>query len=156
MSGSYTSPTPEPVASRTADLGPRFGARLIDSLIFGAVALIVTFGVVTDLSDTQGATIAGVIVTLAHFAYHALMESSSGATIGKRLLKIRVVAADGSPPSLEAAAKRNAWLLLGLIPATIGTLLSVGVAIAIAVTINNDDHRRGAHDKFADTGVMTA
>jgi uncharacterized RDD family membrane protein YckC len=134
----------------TAGLGVRIGARLLDGLIVGLPASIV-LGLIFRLNTTSW--IVSGIVSLLWFGYFVLMESNQGATIGKRLLNLRVVGADGQPPSMEQAAKRNVWMLIGLIP-LIGGLLGFVAVIAIIVTISSNADNRGIHDQFAETAVM--
>lgn len=98
--------------------------------------------------------IGNALFSLAWFGYYVYFESSTGATLGKKLLNIRVVAADGTPPSMEAAAKRNIWMLFGLVP-IIGGIAGFIAVIVIAVTINSQPANRGKHDEFADTAVMS-
>ncbi|MEN8165786.1 MAG: RDD family protein, partial [Acidobacteriota bacterium] len=116
-----------------AELMPRFLARLIDSIIIMVVMLPISFiaGIGMGI-DSIGFSI---VMTLLVIAYFAFMESSQGQTVGKMLLKVKTVAPDGGKPSLEAALKRNAWYLLGIIP-FIGGLAQLAVVIYIAVTIS--------------------
>jgi uncharacterized RDD family membrane protein YckC len=135
----------------TAGLGARIGARILDGLIVGLPASII-LGLVFRLNTTSW--IASAIVSLLWFGYFVLMESNRGATVGKGLLNLRVVGADGQPPSIEQAAKRNVWMLIGLIPTFLGGLLSFAAVIAIIVTISSNAANRGIHDQFAETAVM--
>ncbi|GAA2010399.1 RDD family protein [Nocardioides kribbensis] len=146
-----------------AGLLERFLARLIDGVLMGIVSFIIgmVFGgnvVATDGTDGQSyaaaaaATLLGVIVNLAYFGF---LESSRGATLGKQLLKLRVVAPEGGNPTLATAVKRNIFLafgLAGLVPflGIIGSLATLVAVIVIAVQINGDKaQRQGWHDKFA-------
>jgi uncharacterized RDD family membrane protein YckC len=159
--GANEGPGPAPMGqptgppASTAGLGARFGARLLDVLIIGIPASIVfslagigglgTFGMRGWISSA--------IVSVLWFGYYVYFESTTGATLGKKLLNLRVVAADGNPPSTEAAAKRNVWMLFGLVP-ILGDLASLVAVIVIAVTISSNEFNRGKHDEFAGTGVM--
>jgi uncharacterized RDD family membrane protein YckC len=134
----------------TAGLGARIGARILDVLIVGIPAGII-LSIIFRLNTTGW--IVSAVVSLLWFGYFVLMESNRGATIGKGLLNLRVVGADGQPPSIEQAAKRNVWMLFGLIP-LIGGLISFIAVIAIIVTISTDAANRGYHDQFAETAVM--
>jgi uncharacterized RDD family membrane protein YckC len=136
----------------TATLGVRIGARLLDFLLVGIPASILlallgfgTYGVDNWLSNA--------IISVLWFGYFVWFESSSGATVGKKLLNLHVVVADGSHPSLEVAAKRNIWMLFGLIP-LVGGILSLVAIIVILVTISSNPQSRGYHDTFAGTAVM--
>lgn len=107
-------------------------------------------------SADAGDLIAGVITTLLGFAYFVWLESTRGQTVGKMALGFRVVGPDGATPSTEVAAKRNAWLLVSLIP-FLGGIIQLVIAIVIGVTIGSDSFKRGWHDNFAGgTAVVRA
>jgi uncharacterized RDD family membrane protein YckC len=153
MGGAPTGPT-SGVPASTAGLGVRIGARILDALLVGIPASIVLaiiglgtggFGMDNWLSSA--------VISLLWFGYFVWFESNSGATLGKKLLNLRVVVADGSNPSLEEAAKRNVWMLFGLVP-WVGGLISLVAVIVIIVTISSNTDSRGMHDTFAGTAVM--
>ena len=81
-------------------------------------------------------------------AYFALMESSSGQTLGKMLLGLRTEGPGGGKPTMEQALKRNAWYGLAVIP-FLGGLAQLAAIIYIAVTISNSANKVGWHDTFA-------
>jgi uncharacterized RDD family membrane protein YckC len=149
------SPPPEAGVSGTAGLGGRFGARLLDGLIVGIPAslLLGLAGIGVGGGLALDGWLFGAITSLLWFGYYVYFESTSGATLGKKLLNLRVVSADGSPPSTEAAAKRNVWMLFGLVP-ILGGIAQLVAVIVIAVTISSGAHNRGKHDEFAGTGVL--
>lgn len=97
---------------------------------------------------------------IAGFAYFVLLETSNGATLGKQVLGLRVVGESGAAPvATEASARRNAWMLIGIlsgIPVVgfLASLASLGIVIAIAVTLNGDARKQGVHDKFGGTLVL--
>lgn len=143
------------VFAGTASLGTRIGARLLDVLIVAIPATILlgilgfgTYGVLDS-----GSWIGSAITSLLWFGYFVLMESNRGSTLGKQILNLKVISANGAPPSTEEAAKRNIWMLFGLVP-LIGGLASLVAVIVIMVTISSDQHNRGYHDTFAGTAVM--
>jgi uncharacterized RDD family membrane protein YckC len=140
----------------TAGLGSRFAARLLDGLIIG-LPLTILFAIIGMGTGGLGLEnwLGGAIFTLLWLGYYAYFESTTGATLGKKLVNIRVVAANGTSPSMEAAVKRNAWMLLGLLP-FVGWLLQLIAVIVIAVTISSNEYNRGKHDEIADTGVMAS
>jgi uncharacterized RDD family membrane protein YckC len=138
----------------TAGLGVRIGARILDFLLVGIPALLLlTLLGLGGLGLGTDRWLGGAILTALWFGYFVWFESNSGATVGKKLLNLRVVVADGSHPSLEVAAKRNVWMLFGLVP-WIGGLLSLIAVIVIIVTISSNPDSRGKHDEFAGTAVM--
>jgi uncharacterized RDD family membrane protein YckC len=143
------------VPASTAGLGVRIGARLLDALLVGLPAAIVLglLGFGAGMGMGGDTWLGSAIISFLWFGYFVWFESNSGATVGKKLLNLRVVVADGSNPSLEAAAKRNVWMLFGLIP-LVGGLLSLIAVIVIIITISTNEASRGKHDEFAGTAVM--
>jgi uncharacterized RDD family membrane protein YckC len=138
----------------TAGLGVRIGARILDALLVGLPAAII-LGILGlgGMGFGTDSWLGSAIISLLWFGYFVWFESNSGATVGKKLLNLRVVVADGSNPSMEAAAKRNVWMLFGLIP-LVGGLISLIAVIVIIVTISSNADSRGKHDEFAGTAVM--
>lgn len=130
-----------------ASLGARIGARLLDVLLIGIPASIIL--AIVGL----GSVGTGVVVSLLWFGYFVWFESNQGATVGKKILNMRVVGPDGSYPAVDVAAKRNVWMLAGIIP-VVGGLLSLIAVIVIIVTISQSEENRGYHDTFAGTAVL--
>jgi len=90
--------------------------------------------------------------TLMCWAYFALQESSTAqATLGKRLLGIRVSTENGSKLSIGAASIR-AWPLYlnsaGWILGSLGGLVSL-LAIVACVSVAFSSRKQGLHDKMA-------
>jgi uncharacterized RDD family membrane protein YckC len=133
-----------------AGLGVRIGARLVDFVLVAIPAAIV-LGLLGILASAWGS----VLASLLYFGYFVWLESSQGATLGKKLLSLRVVGAGEALPSVEVAAKRNVWMLFGLIP-IIGPVLSLIAVIVIIVTISSSPDNRGYHDTFAGSRVLRA
>lgn len=169
-SGSYHPAGGPPGAGRPADLTNRFLARLIDFILLAVVnAFLVSFIVIGMVMGQSGgfygmgngagyaASAVSAIVTAAiYLGYFAVMESRTGQTVGKMVLKLETRGPDGGHPTMEQAVKRNAFTalgVLGVIPVIggfIGALASLAAIIAIAVTINNNTAtRQGWHDEFA-------
>ncbi len=147
-----------------AGLKRRFLARLIDAailtfllvagvmpIVFGpmnreadggvaAMALVIGFGLFIFLSS--------IISTAYILVYFTVMESNLGWTVGKLITGLRVRGPDSENPSSAAALKRNLWHLAGLIP-FLGSLVLLGTAISIAVTISSSEKNTGWHDTFA-------
>lgn len=158
---------PPPVGvPRPGELGDRFLARLIDGVGLGIVYGIF-FGILSAIflsgfSDSVGEVLIfyiflSIITTLVNLGYYVYFESDRGATIGKQLMKLKVVGPDGtSHPTVEQAVRRNIFLAFGLasiVPIVgqfLGGLASLVAVIMIAVGINGDTARRqGWHDKLA-------
>lgn len=101
-------------------------------------------GVDTDLEGTLAAVSLVLWLGLA-VGYHALLEWRYGKTIGKYLVGIRVVAADGAAPSLRASVVRNVLRLVDWLP---GFYL-VGIAALLA-----SERKRRLGDRVAETAVV--
>jgi len=155
---------PNPGAGQLVPVGPwpRLGARIVDGLVL-FVPNVVLAAVLADGATDVGVGIAAggsiaylIATTLLGYAYAVWLEASRGQTVGKMAVGIKVIGADGRVPTTEAAAKRNAWLLLSIVP-VLGGLLSFIAAVAIGVTISNDPFKRGTHDNLAGgTAVVRA
>jgi uncharacterized RDD family membrane protein YckC len=104
-----------------AGVWARFAALLIDSIVItGAIGLVAVL--LLDVSMTSY-MIFLILLVLGQWLYFALMESSSGATLGKRMMGITVVDLEGSPISFGRASGRyfakclSGILLIGYIMA---------------------------------------
>ena len=157
---------PVPGVPRPGELLDRFLARLIDGIllgiVFGIVSAIFSGVFLSGLTYSTGEWLlywlfVSVITVVASIAYFAFLESNNGATLGKQLLKLKVVGPDGtSNPTMEEAVRRNAFYAIQLVyivpivGAIFGGLAMLAAVIMIAVTINNDPvNRQGWHDRFA-------
>lgn len=150
-------PPPPPAQSPYGSLLSRFGARIVDGVIV-SITVVVVFAVIPGLE--LGGVVYGLVSAVANFGYFVFLESSRGSTFGKQLLGLRVAGPDGSSPvTMDAAARRNAWVLIGVLSGipvigALAALASLAIVIAIAVTISSDERKQGLHDKFADTLVL--
>ena len=81
-------------------VGPRFLAVLIDAIIIGVVA-----GILSAIFRNSG--LSGGITGLLTLAYFIVMEATQGATLGKMALGLRVVKTDGSPITWTDSLIRN-------------------------------------------------
>ncbi|WP_082573625.1 MULTISPECIES: RDD family protein [unclassified Nocardioides] len=152
---------------RPAELLNRFLARLIDHVLLGVVYgifyVILSAIFLTGFSYSFGEqfifyTLLAVIQAAGYLAYFTLLESNRGQTIGKMILKLRTYGPDGvSNPTVEQAAKRNAYSALGILSIIpilgwffLGWAAPLAAVIFIAVTLNSDQpNHQGWHDKFA-------
>lgn len=143
---------------RTAGLGPRLLARLLDAvLVYVPAGLVLQIlGLPPPVFPLGGVDVWAwsAATGLVWFGYYAAFETTSGGTIGKRLLKLRVVSADGTAPGVRAAVVRNLWLLFGLVP-YVGGIAQLVAIVVLAVSISSDEYHRGKHDELAGTAVMT-
>jgi uncharacterized RDD family membrane protein YckC len=100
-------------ASAAPTTGPKLDNRrvlaaIVDLAIVGAGTLVILFAadaLSRDTGDVRGA-LSAVILGWALYYYFAL-ESGDGQTIGKKLLKLRVVCADGRPAGMREIAVRT-------------------------------------------------
>lgn len=110
-----------------AGIWKRFGALMIDGLFFCALFFPITRIVkgvwIMSASDHRWAN--GVFITdplcliflALMFLYFVALEGLVGATLGKWLLGLRVVAADGGKSGLARSALRNILRLVDGLPA---------------------------------------
>jgi uncharacterized RDD family membrane protein YckC len=104
---------------------PRAGALIIDSIIIGVVFGIV--GAIFGLFSQNAQSASGVVYLLLGilaFGYFIVMEAMWGATLGKMLLRLRVVKTDGSPISWSESVIRNLLRIIdGLFDYLVGAIL---------------------------------
>jgi uncharacterized RDD family membrane protein YckC len=155
-----------------ADLGVRFVARLIDSVLVGLVTAILGglvaaglllgshasilsswgFGAGTSRAANAVSAVITAVITLGYFT---LMESRRGQTLGKMVFKLQTRGPGGGHPTTEQALKRNAFTAIPIIGAVpflgpVSSLLSLIAVITIAVTIHrNTATHQGWHDDLA-------
>ena len=168
---------PRPPRSRPRPLGPaaegvviarvfpRVVAYFVDVLILGAVGLAVSiplglYGPDRDRTVAFGVGAALVVVDLLYFV--GLWTSGLQATLGMRLLRLRVLNATtaGSLPFNDALLR---WLgltgaigILGLVPgidAYIGLIGAVWLLVLL-ITTSSDRLRQGLHDKWARSVIV--
>ncbi len=119
-----------------ADVGTRFIALVIDSLILG---------VITWFLSNLGGTGYG-LSFLAGLAYNwYFWTRQNGQTPGKQMMKIRVIKTDGGPISDSDAILRYIGYYIS------GFILALGYLWAIW-----DENHQGWHDKIANTYVVRA
>jgi uncharacterized RDD family membrane protein YckC len=97
---------------RFATLSRRLAAQWIDGFLFAIPAVVIfgaiAFFAVQDQGEPSailviGLVVAGMVFLFGFVAYEALMLASRGQTLGKILMRIRVVRPDGSPISTGQA-----------------------------------------------------
>jgi uncharacterized RDD family membrane protein YckC len=149
-----------PGIGNLAGIGQRVVARLIDAIIMIPILLIFIGGAIAKGIDGDGDIstgalfLGGLVATAIGAAYEILMVNKFGATIGKRVMKIRVARlSDGAIPDMTTSVKR--WLpnIVGIIP-KIGSPLSTLIFVASLVLVFTDAKRQSVNDKFANTVVI--
>ncbi|HEX6254781.1 MAG TPA: RDD family protein [Euzebyales bacterium] len=150
---------PQPVL-RPATPGARVGAYIIDCLsvtlplaIAGALSGVLP---VSAEGLGQGAAYAAAVTSaIVLLIYFATAEAVFGRTLGKRLLRCAVIAADGGPVTLRAALLRRVVFVGGLVVPMLGPLLAFAAPLAMLVTVIQDAPTgRGFHDQMAGTLVV--
>jgi uncharacterized RDD family membrane protein YckC len=144
-------PMPGPGAGvgQPGNLLDRFLAKLIDYIIVGIVVGIIQFIFQAAVGYWAGLFIGGVVGAVLFTGYFAYMESNRGQTIGKQVMKLKVVGPDGhSNPTMNDALKRNIYNAFGIVPCLGGIAQLISV-ILIAVNINSDPQGQHWFDKFA-------
>jgi len=111
-------PPPPPPAAAKADLTKRFIAALIDGVLAGGVSMV----------PVIGGIVGAAYILLRDGLTIDFMDRRS---IGKKLLKLRPVRADGQPMDPEASIKRNITLCIGAVGAIFWIIPILGWIIAI-------------------------
>ena len=100
-------------------IGPRIAAQIVDTIIILILYMLVGFAMAGSFSfDFTGEAAYPIIAAsgLIVLLYFVLLEGLTGATIGKRLLKIKVVRVDGSPCGIGPAAIRTILRIIDGLP----------------------------------------
>ena len=140
-------------SDRLASIGQRAIAQLLDGLIIGIPLFIVTYSFGGDITDTEDSNLLWLTLLWLGVSlfYNTAMIAIYGATLGKRIMKLRVVnRTDGSPVNWTYAAVR------ALVPTLAGVVPVIGFALNIAVYVRAFFHpfRQGLHDAAAGTIVV--
>ncbi|MEO5875656.1 MAG: RDD family protein [Streptosporangiaceae bacterium] len=171
--------TPPPPAGTSGNhiMLDRFLARLVDGLVLLIPALILSaisnslFRPTINLrtGETGGSEflmyfVSGLLMIALYIGYETyFLGTQGGQTVGKKLLKLRVIREDGRPLDVNTALHRAGALyggmvlyLLGgvlvLLP-TLGGLIVLGVALS-PFADSASGRYQGLHDKFAKTLVV--
>jgi uncharacterized RDD family membrane protein YckC len=160
----YASQQPAaPNGQALADVWMRLLARLIDGLIVGGlvsivmtIVIVVIFAIMINTGD--GATVLAVLVIAeliafllvmaAQYVYDVEFAKRDGQTLGKRVLKLRVVPLDPDQP-LDRTVLAKRWLVSG--PG--GLVPGLGI-LNVIWCLWDQPYRQCLHDKFAKTVVV--
>ena len=132
------------VVPNLADFGTRFAAYLIDIIIIDFVSVLLAFSVFFE--DEEAALGAMVIISaIIGMPYFIYFFGTTGKTLGKQVMKIKVVTVEGSPLTYGVGFLR--WF---------GYLVS-GLTFGIGfLWILIDKNKQGFEDKIAKTYVVKA
>ena len=133
-------------------LAARVGAGVIDLALLAAVDAAVLFltlrisGLQTTLEDLRVIPVVpfAAFLALLAFGYVAAFTVAGGQTIGKMLLKLRVIGDDGRPIDAAGGVLRAVGCML--VPATLG--------LSYVPAFFSSDHR-ALHDRLAGTRVVS-
>jgi uncharacterized RDD family membrane protein YckC len=135
-------------------VGRRIGAMVIDGVLF--VAVFVLLGLATgggSASHGHAAIHLGTAGTLVWlgivYAYHFVCEATTGQTLGKKAVGIRVVSLDGTKASAGAVLVRTLLRLVDSLP----ILYIVGLVTTLAT---GRERRQRVGDLAAGTTVVAA
>jgi uncharacterized RDD family membrane protein YckC len=141
-----------------ADLGARLAAALLDTLCMLAAAIpLIISAALSDRSGSsstaQGMMALGAILILGFSIYQVVILSKQGQTLGKKMMKIRIVNFNGGGnPGFGKAA-----IMRGFLPALITQIPFFGLifyVVDICFIFRAD--RRCIHDLMANTHVVEA
>jgi uncharacterized RDD family membrane protein YckC len=139
--------TPEGVALQLTPAGalPRALAWLVDLVI--RLLLLVVLGLVLQMLGKLGMGLFLIGMFVLTWGYTIICEARYGATPGKRLLGLKVVAADGAPLGWNAAVVRNLLRTVDMLP--------FGYMIGVTSSLF-DRHGRRLGDLVAGSQVIHA
>ena len=125
----------------------RLIAYIIDTIIVGIIVGIFTgIGMVIDPNQQGAYFVLVAIGAVIAILYYAILWSSSGQTLGKKLVGVKVVTDDGTPPGFFRA-------LLRLL---IGYWISALIIFLGFLWVIWDANKQGWHDKIFGTYVVRA
>ena len=145
-----------------AGRGTRLGAHIVDSLLYagsiipGAILLGIGAGNNQDVAIGLGAALMG-LCALGFLIFQVYLISTSGQSLGKRWLGIKIVKVDGTEPGFV-----HGWLLRGFLMYILTTVLNVATMVLgsvlglVNVLMIFGDERRCLHDHIAGTKVIIA
>lgn len=134
-----------------ADRGSRFAGALVDSLL--GMATLIPGGILAALLENDLQPFGYALMALCFLAfeiYQMVLISTTGQTLAKRWLKMRIVKMDGSPVGFGAGVALRSW-----VPGVIGALPYLGGIFSLvdALFIFGQESRC-LHDLIAGTKVI--
>ena len=131
-------------------IGPRSLATLIDSILLMIVIGLIGIAFRAGLTFVHGSMTyipsgpAGILQIIIPFLYYIILEATMGATVGKRVVGLRVVKVGGSPVSWGGSIIRN---LLRMVDGLFGYLLG-------GIFVISSPMRQRLGDRLAKTVVI--
>jgi len=131
-------------------IGTRLVAQIVDSIVllvlYFVVGAVLFGGPSFDVYGTAAVSFGAIYATLS-FLYFAVLEAYKGATVGKMLVKIKVVREDGSPCGIGPAIIRNILRIVDVLP----FLYIIGM-----IFISRSSKKQRLGDSIAKTIVVKA
>ncbi len=136
-----------------AGIGSRFGALFIDGAIGAVIQLPghIIFGATSESGEIGVAALGGLVALIfflaavAFFFYNVYLLGRDGATIGKKVLKLRVLDQTGRPLGFGRALLRELCKFISALPCYLGFLWAIW-----------DAEKQAWHDKIMSTHVYDA
>jgi uncharacterized RDD family membrane protein YckC len=131
-------------------IGLRLAAQIIDAIILSIIFFIIGFGMSGSFTFSYENEAAYPIIALnalIDFLYFIVLEGTSGATLGKRLVKIKVVRENGSPCGIGPSFVRNILRIIDELP---------GLHIIGMIWISRSDKKQRLGDRIGKTVVVKA
>ena len=131
-------------------IGPRLVAQIIDSVVLFVLFLLVGFALSGSFAfEYQGEAAYPFLIAygLIVILYYTILEGTRGATVGKRLVKIKVVKNDGSACGIGPAFVRNLLRVIDALP----ILYIIGL-----ILIARSEKKQRLGDRLAGTIVVKA
>lgn len=143
-----------------AGRGTRLGAAIIDGLLLGAamipgIILVGVSGAAAGASEDAAAIAGGGLLLLGFLAlaiYQIYLISTTGQSLAKKWLGIRIVKLDGTLPGFVHGVLLRSWVMgfIGAIPFVGGLVQLIDPLLIFG------DERRCLHDHIAGTKVIVA
>jgi len=150
-SASIPQDLPDRFVPPAAPLGPRLGAAVIDATIVATLAIVTSFAVhliiifLPERAASSESIVLFTVGTLIAGAYFVYAWGYEGATLGQRMLGLRVIRV-GSAGAPERIGMRRAFLRLA------GLVLGLVVFDLLVAFLRSD--RRALHDLIAESVVV--
>ena len=147
-------------AVRYAGVGIRFGARMVDGLIFGIPFFVLMLLVMPGMLRQARAGAARPMMfngtfMLAALAfalfYEVLFLRYRGATLGKMACGLKVVRGDGR--SLDWGVSFGRYFMYNVVISAVPVVNWI-LLITTAIMAGTDEQKRGLHDRVCDTRVI--
>jgi uncharacterized RDD family membrane protein YckC len=140
------------VGGHPASIGDRFLARLIDGVaVFAGAVPFVLLGNALAVNSEGAAVMPYLIGLVIYFGYEFVATGLFGQTVGKRVMRLRVVALDGRPAGWGSSAAR----VYVPMAANLVTCGLAGFLFYLSPLFDGSVWRRGWYDQIASTVVIS-